>query len=138
MVQFCIEGFVASVTHIAVIHNYVIIFTLQTLVKLVVATVIFLNELFNPQYQHVHSPYSSYIFHMLHVGRICINVNSTDPSYQLIPLITIIYSYNIINLHFTIVQIFVIQPSGCKGNFNNLSIYLSPFPVFSCTVLLTN
>ena len=32
------------------------------------------------QYQHVYSPYSSQIFHMLHVGRICVNDNySSDP-----------------------------------------------------------
>ena len=29
-----------------------------------------------PVHQHVHSPH---LFHMLRVGRICINVNSTDP-----------------------------------------------------------
>ena len=37
-----------------------------------------------------------------------------------------------INLRFTFVKIIVIQPSGCKGNFNKtiyLSIYLSIFQI---------
>ena len=41
-----------------------------------------------------------------------------------------------INLRFTFVKIIVIQPSGCKGNFNKLSIYLSIYPSIYLSIYL--